>query len=92
MVLKFAAGTYDQPPFYRELRRYDGTLNTDVKSQKSYQLVAAWIIILKKARRPFSYYTEAYYKIMRDVNPYDIDNVRIRYFGNNNAKAYAIWN
>ena len=26
---------------------------------------------------------------MWDIDPYDIDNVRIRYLGNNNAKAYA---
>ena len=32
---------------------------------------------------------EAYYKKMTDIVPYDIDNVRIRYFGENNAKAYA---
>ena len=32
---------------------------------------------------------EAYYKNMWDVVPYDIDNVRIRYYGENSAKAYA---
>jgi hypothetical protein len=26
---------------------------------------------------------------LKDVDPYDIDNVRIRYFGENDAKAYA---
>ncbi|HRQ49882.1 MAG TPA: carboxypeptidase-like regulatory domain-containing protein [Agriterribacter sp.] len=31
-VLKIAAGAYDQPPFYRELRRYDGSVNTAVKA------------------------------------------------------------
>src|ERR1700759_5845954 len=40
MTFRFAAGSYNQPPFYRELRKYDGTLNTNVKSQKSFQLVA----------------------------------------------------
>ena len=33
--------------------------------------------------------TEAYYKSLTDVDIYDIDNVRIQYYGNNNAKAYA---
>ncbi|MEO5890228.1 MAG: TonB-dependent receptor [Ferruginibacter sp.] len=89
VVLKLAAGSYNQPPFYRELRKYDGTLNTDVKSQKSYQVVAGMDYNFKKGARPFRVTTEAYYKMMRDVNPYDIDNLRIRYFGNNNAKAYA---
>ena len=89
VVLKGAAGIYDQPPFYRELRRYDGTLNTNVKAQKSYQVVAGFDYNFKNTNRPFRITTEAYYKMLSDVDPYDIDNVKIRYFGNNNAKAYA---
>lgn len=89
VVFKAAAGVYDQPPFYRELRRYDGTLNTSLKSQKSYQFVAGADYNFINRNRPFRITTEAYYKLMRDVVPYDIDNVRIRYFGTNSAKAYA---
>lgn len=89
VVFKFAAGLYNQPPFYRELRKYDGTLNTAVKSQKSYQLVAGMDYNFKSGTRPFRITTEAYYKNIWDLIPYDIDNVRVRYFGNNNAKAYA---
>ena len=90
MILKFAAGVYNQPPFYRELRKYDGTLNTAVKAQKSYQLVAGMDYNFKGFQaRPFRITTEAYYKSLRDVDVYDIDNVKIRYAGNNNAKAYA---
>ena len=89
VVFKAAAGIYDQPPFYRELRKYDGTLNTAVKSQKSYQFVAGVDYNFKGGNRPYRITTEAYYKSMHDVDAYDIDNVRIRYFGNNNAKAYA---
>ncbi len=89
IVLKFAAGIYDQPPFYRELRKLDGTVNTAVKAQKSYQLVAGMDYNFKKNNKPCRLTTEAYYKNMWDVIPYDIDNVRIRYFGTNNAKAYT---
>ncbi|MBS1509959.1 MAG: TonB-dependent receptor [Bacteroidetes bacterium] len=90
VLLKFAAGMYDQPPFYRELRRYDGTLNTAVKAQKSYQMVAGMDYSFKGFdSRPFRITTEAYYKGMTDVDVYDVDNVKIRYAGNNNAKAYA---
>lgn len=89
VVFKAAAGVYDQPPFYRELRRYDGTLNTALKSQKSYQFVAGADYNFINRNRPFRITTEAYYKLMQDVVPYDIDNVRIRYFGTNSAKAYA---
>jgi CarboxypepD_reg-like domain/TonB-dependent Receptor Plug Domain len=89
VVFKAAAGVYDQPPFYRELRKYDGTVNSTLKSQKSYQFVAGVDYNFKNRNRPFRMTTEAYYKLMNDVVPYDIDNVRIRYFGTNNAKAYA---
>jgi hypothetical protein len=90
VVLKLAAGAYHQPPFYRELRKYDGTLNTQVKAQKSYQLVAGMDYNFKGFEdRPFRITTEAYYKSMSSVDVYDIDNVKIRYTGNNNAKAYA---
>ncbi|HNG63685.1 MAG TPA: TonB-dependent receptor, partial [Ferruginibacter sp.] len=91
VVFKLAAGAYQQPPFYRELRRYDGTLNTDVKAQRSYQFVAGADFNFKAFdSRPFRLTTEAYYKTMTSVDVYDIDNVKIRYAGNNNAKAYAV--
>jgi hypothetical protein len=90
MLFKFAAGIYNQPPFYRELRRYDGTVNTALRSQKSWQVVAGMDYNFKGfGGRPFRLTTEAYYKGLTDVVPYDIDNVKVRYFGNNNAKAYA---
>src|SRR5437773_897226 len=90
IVFRVAAGVYDQPPFYRELRRYDGTVNTDVKAQRSVQGVAGFDYNFRGlGGRPFRWTTEAYYKYMTRVDPYDIDNVRIRYFGNNDAKAYA---
>jgi hypothetical protein len=90
IVYKLAAGIYDQPPFYRELRKPDGTINPNVKAQKSYQLVAGLEYDFKNGERPFRITTEAYYKRLWDVNPYDIDNLRIQYFGENNAKAYAV--
>jgi hypothetical protein len=90
VILKLAAGTYHQPPFYRELRKYDGTLNINVKAQKSYQLVAGMDYNFKGLEgRPFRITTEAYYKSMSSVDVYDIDNVKIRYAGNNDSKAYA---
>ncbi|MEO8112266.1 MAG: TonB-dependent receptor [Ginsengibacter sp.] len=89
IVFKAAAGIYDQPPFYRELRRYDGSINRDLLSQKSVQFVAGFDYNLSTGDRPMRITTEAYYKSLTDVVPYDIDNVRIRYYGENNAKAYA---
>lgn len=89
VVYRLAFGSYDQPPFYRELRRYDGTLNTQLKAQRSWQGVVGMDYNFFGINRPLRLTTEAYYKYMTNVDPYDIDNVRIRYFGENNAKAYA---
>lgn len=89
VIFRGAAGIYHQPPFYRELRRYDGTVNTDLKAQKSFQVVGGMDYSFRSGNRAFRLTTEAYYKKMWDVVPYDIDNVRLRYFGENRAKAYA---
>ena len=89
MVFKLSTGLYSQPPFYRELRKYDGTVNTLVKAQKSYQVVGGFDYNFFKGSTPFRITTEAYYKNMWDVIPYDVVNVNIRYYGLNNAKAYA---
>lgn len=90
VVLKLAGGIYNQPPFYRELRRFDGTLNTQVKSQKSCQVVAGLDYnFAGLGKRPLRLTVEGYYKGIRDVDVYDVDNVKIRYAANNNARAYA---
>jgi hypothetical protein len=89
IIFRAAAGAYHQPPFYRELRRYDGTVNTNLKAQRSLQVVGGFDYNFRSGEKPMRLTAEAYYKKLSQVVPYDIDNVRIRYFGENNAKAYA---
>jgi hypothetical protein len=89
IIWKTAIGAYNQPPFYRELRRYDGSINTQLKAQRSWQWVSGFDYQFKAWNRPFRLSTEAYLKMMHQVVPYDMDNVRIRYAGENAAKAYA---
>ncbi len=89
VIFRLAGGAYHQPPFYRELRDYQGNINTQLKAQKSWQTVVGMDYNFIGWNRPLRLTTEAYYKSMTDVVPYDIDNVRSRYFGKNNAKAYA---
>lgn len=90
IVYRAAFGAYDQPPFYRELRRYDGMVNTKLKAQRSWQGVIGFDYnFIGINNRPMRWTAEAYYKTMTNVVPYDIDNVRLRYFGENSAKAYA---
>ena len=89
IVYHAALGIYDQPPFFREMVRYDGTLNTALKAQRSWQAVIGFDKNFKMGDRPFRFTTEAYYKGMTRVDPYDINNVHIQYWGLNDAKAYA---
>ncbi|MGZ5282931.1 MAG: TonB-dependent receptor [Bacteroidia bacterium] len=86
---KVSAGAYHQPPFYRELRGLNGTLNPLIRAQKSYHLVLGNDYTFQIWKRPFKLTSEVYYKHLEDIIPYEIDNVRIRYFANNNAKGYA---
>lgn len=89
IIFRASAGLYMQPAFYRELRRYDGSLNTDVKAQKSWQVSGGFDYHFPAFNQVLRLSTEAYFKSLWDVVPYDIDNVRLRYFGENNARAYA---
>ena len=89
MLFRLSGGLYHQPPFYRELRDYDGVVQTNVKAQQSLHIVLSNDYSFKMWKRPFKLVSEAYYKNITDVNTYTIDNVRIRYRANNDAEAYA---
>ena len=89
MLFRLSGGLYYQPPFYRELRDSNGMVNSDVKAQKSVHLVVGNEYSFKMWDRPFKLISEAYYKNLTDVNPYTVENVRIRYAAANNAEAYA---
>ncbi|MEW4922710.1 carboxypeptidase-like regulatory domain-containing protein [Algibacter sp. 2305UL17-15] len=89
MLFRVATGLYYQPPFYRELRDSTGTVQPNVKAQKSFHLVLGNDYSFKMWDRPFKLTSEVYYKNLSDVNAYTLENVRIRYRAKNNAKAYA---
>ncbi len=89
---RFAAGLYHQPPFYRELRRPDGTTNNNLKSQKSLHFVGGFtrdFFLGKRYPKKFRMIMEAYYKRLWDLVSYEVDNVRIRYSGENDATGYV---
>ena len=89
MLFRFGTGFYYQPPFYRELRDQNGEVQPKVKAQQSIHFVLGNDYSFKMWDRPFKLTTEAYYKKINDVNPYTVENVRIRYRANNSAEAYA---
>lgn len=89
---RLAAGIYNQAPFYRELRRPDGTVNLNLKSQKSLHIVAGMTSDFGPevgGKKKFRLITEAYYKKLWDLVSYELDNVRIRYSGENDATGYV---
>jgi hypothetical protein len=89
MIFRISGGYYYQPPFYRELRDSLGVVLPNVKAQKSVHFVISNDYSFKMWNRPFKMVTEAYYKSLTDVNPYTIENVRIRYAASNTAVAFA---
>ena len=89
LVFRLAGGAYHQPAFYRELRNFDGEINTNLKAQKSWHVLLGADYTFNMWERPFKFTAEAYYKHLNDLVPYDLDNLLIRYFGRNNAKGHA---
>lgn len=86
---RIASGIYAQPGFYREMRYFDGSLNPDLKAQKSCHFIVGSDHSFYAWDRPFKFTAEVYYKYLWDLIPYEINDVRIRYFANNDAVGYA---
>ncbi len=84
-----SGGYYHQPPIYKEYRKPDGTLNTNIKAQESLHAVLGVEYLFSAWKRPFRFQTEIYHKEMNNLVPYKIDNVRVKYSGENVAKGYA---
>ncbi len=89
-MFSFSTGYYYQPPFYKEMRSREGIVNKDIKSQKSIHFVLGSDYNFMAWQRPFKLVTEVYYKILRDLISYNVDNVRVLYSGENDADGYAM--
>ncbi len=89
MLFRVSGGIYHQPPFYRELRDAAGEIQSNVKAQKAAHFVVGNEYSFLLWNRPFTLESEGYYKKLTNVNPYTLEDVRIRYAATNNAKAYA---
>ncbi len=91
MLFRLSGGVYVQPPFYRELRMFDGSLvkPENATTQKSYQVVLTHEYNFIAWDRPFVLTSELYYKYLKDIIPYEVDNIRIRYYADQKATGYA---
>jgi len=96
LTFRLATGVYYQAPFYKELRdtiTSDGAttvqLNRNIQSQRSFQIVLGGEYKFRVANRPFKLTTEAYYKAQSRLNPYNVDNLKIVYYGRNEGSGYV---
>lgn len=93
---RFATGLYYQQPSFKEVTdtvTIDGNLtnylNNDIVSQSAYQVLVGMDYYFSMWRRPFKFTTELYYKDLKNIIPYSINNVSIDYEGRNNGEGYV---
>ena len=96
LTLRFATGLYYQAPFYKEMRdtltqngMTTAVLNENIKSQRSIQFLAAMDYRFRMLNRPFKFSAEAYYKALSNLIPYNVQNLKITYYGENVGSGYA---
>ena len=89
ITFRLATGYYYQPPFYRAARYLDGSINPAIRAQKSIHIVAGGDLVFNMWDRKFKFGSEIYYKFLQDIIPYEIENVRVNYYGENLASGYA---
>ena len=96
LTFRFATGLYYQAPFYKEMRDTTtvngittATLNSHIKSQQSIHFIAAADYRFRMLNRPFKFTAEAYYKALNNLIPYNVQNMKITYYGENLTKGYA---
>ena len=98
VTLRFATGLYYQAPFYKEMRDTTtslannvtvATLNSKIRSQRSLQFIAAMDYRFRMMNRPFKFTAEAYYKALSNLIPYNVQNVKVTYYGENLTSGYT---
>ena len=96
ITFRLATGLYYQAPFYKELRdtsKVNGqtvvTLNQKIKSQRSLHVVGAFDYRFRAMERPFRFTAEAYFKLMSNLVPYNVQNMKVVYTGENSASGHA---
>ncbi len=89
VTLRVSSGWYNQPPFYRELRNFDGTLAVDRKAQRSFHVLTGADYVFERFGSTLTFSSEVYYKRLSRMVPYKIDNLRIRYLADQQSHGYA---
>lgn len=95
-TFRFATGLYYQAPFYKEMRDTvtvngitTAVLNEKIKSQQSLHFIGAFDYRFKMLNRPFKFSVEAYYKALSNLIPYNVQNMKVTYYGRNMCSGYT---
>lgn len=96
VTMRFATGLYYQAPFFKEIRDTTtvngityASLNRKAKSQRSIHFIAGYDYRFKLNGRPFKFTAEAYYKLLGNLVPYSVSNVKVVYYGDNMSSGHA---
>lgn len=97
VTFRLATGLYYQAPFFKELRdtaTVNGityaTLNEKIKSQRSIHFIAGMDYRFKMMKRPFKFSAEAYFKLLGNLVPYSVNNVKIVYDASQQCSGHAM--
>jgi hypothetical protein len=71
------------------LRNLQGQINTNMLAQRSWHGIAGIVWDFVAWKRRFKLISEVFYKRQFNLVAYDIDNVRVRYYGENNVSGYV---
>jgi hypothetical protein len=71
------------------MRMPDYRINYNIRPQRSVHLLIGGDYLFTAWNRPFKLSSEIYYKWLTELIPYKIENIRIRYAGENIANGYA---
>ncbi|WP_411274258.1 carboxypeptidase regulatory-like domain-containing protein [Daejeonella sp.] len=89
LLLRFSAGAYAQAPYYRELRNFNGSINPDARSQRSYQILSGVDSKFNGLGTRLKFTSEVYYKFLSRLTPYKTEDLRVLYFSDQQSKGYA---
>jgi hypothetical protein len=97
VTFRLATGLYYQAPFFKELRDTTtvngityATLNEKIKSQRSIHFIAGMDYRFKMMNRPFKFSAEAYFKLLGNLVPYTVNNVKIVYDASEQCSGHAM--
>lgn len=96
ITFRLATGLYYQAPFFKELRDTTtagnitvATLNSKIRSQRSIHFIGGMDYRFNMNRRQYKFTAELYYKLLGNLVPYSVNNVKVVYYGDNQASGHA---